>query len=110
MGTTSRGGQPVFGTSSAKASKKGAGDRAAATTPSTRSAAGDLWSGFEPNSRSSVFAAEASAPRDGVGAPVALLAALGLGLAGAAGAMSFAMLRSRRAKSKAAGGRGTSEM
>jgi len=114
VGTTSRGGQAVFGSSAPAKGKSAATTKAASkpatSTPSTRSAGGDLWSGFKPSSRSSVFAAEASAQPSGNGGVTAALALLGLGLAGIAGAMSFVLLRSRRAKARAtAGGSGTSK-
>ena len=111
VGTTSRGGQAVFA-SSAKKKAKAKGE--ARTSPSSRSAAGDLWSGFEPGQRASVFSAQASAAgQDGglSGTATAALALLGLGLTGAAGATGFLVLRGRRAKSRAsADGSGTTEM
>jgi len=110
-GTTSRGGQAVFGSSApARATSKHHAAAPAATSP--RSATGDLWSGFKPSARSSVLAAASSAKPSGIGATAtAALAALGLGLAGIAGAMAFVMLRSRRTKSRSgAGGSGTTKM
>jgi hypothetical protein len=103
VGTTSRGGQAVFSSSAPTPGKSAAkaASKPATSTPSTRSAAGDLWSGFKPSSRSSVFAAEASAQPSGNGGVTAALALLGLGLAGIAGATSFVLLRSRRAKARA---------
>lgn len=112
VGTTSRGGQAVFASSGAK--KKAAGSKDARTAPSSRSAAGDLWSGFKPGQRSSVFSAEASAAgQDGglSGTATAALAMLGLGLTGMAGAAGFLVVRGRRAKAQStAGGSGTTEM
>ena len=111
VGTTSRGGQAVFARSAPKKKAKGSSESRAV---SSRSAAGDLWSGFKPGERSSVFSAQASAAgQDGglSGTATAALAMLGLGLAGAAGTTGFLVLRGRRSKSQAkAGGSGTTEM
>ena len=101
-GTVASGGQQVFAKAGEKRGKK-------AAAPSTRSAAGDLWSGFRPGERSSVLAAEASAQPDGLGGTaIAALAVLGLGLAGFAGTAAVVGLRSRRARSRA--GSGSTEM
>jgi len=107
-GTTSRGGQAVFARSAPSKGKSAAQNAA----PSTRSAAGDLWSGFKPSARSSVFAAQASAKSEGMSTTAtAALAMLGLGIAGIGGAMAVVALRSRRTRSRsAAGGSGTTEM
>jgi hypothetical protein len=92
----------VFGSSRAK-NKASAGSTARAAVTS-RSAAGDLWSGFKPSARASVLSASSAPDRGGLsGTAVAALAMLGLGLTGAIGAMSFVGLRSRRAKSRSAG-------
>ncbi len=114
VGTTSRGGQPVFARSAASAKKKGKASGDARTAPSARSAAGDLWSGFKSGQRSSVFAAQSAAGQDGGvnGTVVAALALLGIGLTGIAGAAGFLALRGRRAKSRptAGGNRTTTKM
>jgi hypothetical protein len=110
-GVTRSGDQAVFASSAPDKASRGA--RAAA--PSPRSATGDLWNGFQPASRSSVFAAEASSAKQGggLGSPAAIgIAALSLGLAGLLGVPSVAGLRRRRAEARsAAGGSGsTTEM
>jgi hypothetical protein len=109
VGTTSRGGQAVFASSASK--KKGKASNAR-TAPSSRSAAGDLWSGFRAGERSSVFAAQASAGGQGLsGTATAALAFLGIGLTGLAGAAGFLVLRGRRSKAQStAGGSGSTEM
>jgi hypothetical protein len=107
VGTASRGGQHVFGSSRAKGKASGGTQRAIAPATS-RSATGDLWSGFKPGARSSVLAAQASPDKSGLGGTaIAALAMLGLGLAGFVAATSFVALRSRRAK--AAGRSGTTK-
>ncbi len=104
MGTTVRAGQSVFArsTPSKAKAKKGGAQRTAA--PSTRSATGDLWNGFEPGSTSSVFAAESSAATtDGNGTSVATgMAVLGLALAGLTGGLLMVGLRRRRAEARSA--------
>lgn len=101
-GVTRSDGRAVFANPAAKA-KAGGADRAARSVPSARSASGDLWNGFKPESRSSVFAAEASAPQGG-GSPVTVaLLALGLGVTGLAGSAMVLGLRRRKAHSRAAG-------
>jgi hypothetical protein len=102
-GVSRSGGKEVFASPAAKpkASDNKSSD-AARPTPSARSASGDLWNGFKPAARSSVFEAEASAAQQGSGAPMtAALVALGLGLAGLVGSASVLGLRRRRAEAKA---------
>jgi hypothetical protein len=107
-GVTRSGGQAVFASPAAKA-KERSGDRAARATPSARTASGDLWNGFKPESRSSVFAAEASAAEQGSGAPMTVaLLALGVGAVGLAGSAMVLAARRRKAHAKAAG-RNTTE-
>ena len=97
-GTTRSAGRAVFASPAAKAKAP----RKATGTPSARTAAGDLWSGFEPQARSSVFAAEASATEQGSGAPVtAALAILGLGLVGLVASASVLGLRRRKQAARA---------
>ena len=110
--TTSRAGQPVFARSAAPAKKAAKAAGEARTAPSTRSAAGDLWSGFEPAERSSVLQASAAGQDEGVnGTAAAALAFLGIGLTGIAGAAAFLALRGRRAKSRSAvSSNGTTEI
>jgi len=106
VGTASRGGQQVFGSSRAKS--KASGTHRATAPASSRSATGDLWSGFKPSARSSVLAAQASPEKGGLGGTaIAALAMLGLGLTGFVAATSFVAVRSRRAK--AAGRSGTTK-
>ncbi|MGI8945008.1 MAG: hypothetical protein ACR2GL_02045 [Thermoleophilaceae bacterium] len=113
-GVTQSGGQAVFGSSTKSKAKttpakgkKASSGKADAAAPSAQSATGDLWDGFQPSSRSSVFAAEASSAAQGQGgAPLAAGLALGLGLTGILGASLLFGLRRRRAparSSKAAG-------
>lgn len=114
-GVTSRGGQTVFASPAAKAPKASNSRAAEASraTPSARSASGDLWSGFKPAARSSVFAAESAAGDQGSAAPMtAALVVLGLGLVGLVGTASVLGARRRRAAAKATGGSssGTTEM
>ena len=110
-GVARSGGKAVFGSPAAKAK----GPRAARATrsratPSARSASGDLWSGFKPQARSSVFAAEASAGGQGAGgAMTAALLAVGLGVAGLACSGLVLGLRRRKAHAKAAGRSSTTE-
>lgn len=102
---TRSGGQAVFASPAAKA-KKAKASRAAskAHAPSARSATGDLWTGFKPRARSSVFAAEAAAGQSGGGGPLtAALVVLGLGLVGLVGSASVLGLRRRRAEANATG-------
>jgi len=97
-GVTSRGGQPVFASSVAP-KKSGAN----AASPSTRSAVGDVWSGFGPStggSPSVSSAAHAFSPGgqgggSGGGAGIAIL---GIGLVGALGTFLVAGLRRRRSE------------
>lgn len=107
-------GRPVFASPAAKAAGKPRGERNARSAPSARSASGDLWNGFKPQSRSSVFAAEASAAQQGGGAAgTAALVILGLGLVGLIGSVSVLGLRRRKAEARAAGSdssSGTTEM
>jgi hypothetical protein len=100
-GVTARGGQTVFASPAAKARARATSK---ARTPSARSASGDLWQGFKPEARSSVFAAEASAAKTGGGAPLtAALVVLGLGALGLAGSASVLGVRRRRAAAKSSG-------
>lgn len=112
-GVTARGGQTVFANPAAKA-RATSKSKSRATTPSARSAAGDLWAGVKPAARSSVFAAEASAAKQAGGAPMtAALVVLGLGVVGLAGTASVLGLRRRRAAASATGSSsssGTTEM
>lgn len=115
-GVSARGGQPVFSSSApSKAEGKKASDstQPRASGPSTRSATGDLWNGFEPAARSSVFAAEASAGQNGgSGASLAAGLALGFGLTGIVAASLLFGLRRRRAQASSAttpGSRSTTE-
>ena len=112
-GVTARGGQTVFASPAAKARATSKASRSRAT-PSAKSASGDLWAGVKPAGRSSVFAAEASAAKQGGGAPMtAALVVLGLGVVGLAGTASVLGLRRRRAEAKATGNSsssGTAEM
>lgn len=103
------GGQPVFASSVAP---KGKSSRASDAAASARSASGDLWSGFKPAARPSVFSAEAAAGQGGgSGAPVIAAIALGIGLTGLLGTLSLVALRRRRAAATPTrAGSGTTEM
>lgn len=101
-GITRSGGRAVFGAPAAKVSKSREADKPERAAPSARSASGDLWKGFKPQTRSSVFAAEASGGTQAGGAPLsAALLVLGLGLAGALASASVLGLRRRKAKATA---------
>jgi len=101
-GVTARGGRTVFASPAAKGTGSGRESKASDATPSARSASGDLWSGFKPQARSSVFAAEAAGANQGSGAPMtAALVVLGLGLVGLVGSASVLGLRRRRAEANA---------
>jgi len=110
-GVTASGGQRVFASPAAKARARVA-SKAARTTPSARSASGDLWNGFKPKTRASVFAAEAAGASQGSGGPMtAALVVLGLGLVGLVGSASVLGLRRRRAASATgSSSSGTTEM
>lgn len=99
-GTVSQAGQRVFASATPPARAKASKGKRSAAAPSARTAAGDLWAGFQPGERASVSTAEASAKSEGVGGTVAAaLAVLGLGLAGMAGTMAAVGVRRRRARS-----------
>ena len=113
-GVAARGGRAVFGSPAAKATAtRSRAASKARTAPSARSASGDLWNGFKPQARASVFAAEAAGAKQGSGAPMtAALVVLGLGLVGLMGSASVLGLRRRRATANATGrsSSGTTEM
>lgn len=95
-GVTSQRGHAVFASSVAK--KSGAH----AASPSTRSAAGDVWSGIgSGNASPSVSAASAfsSGPGGGSGGIGAGMAILGIGVIGVFGTFLVAAARRRRAAS-----------
>jgi len=76
-------------------------------SPATRSATGNLWSGFVPEKSSSLSAVDASAAPQGSGpASQALsMAALGLGLSGLLGGLLVAAVRRQRVQVGRSSGR-----
>jgi hypothetical protein len=107
---TRSGTQTVFAGSEATDSegKAAAGDRSTgdAASPDTRSATGNLWSGFVPETSSSLSAADSSAaPQSGSSSLTISMALLGLGLTGILGGFLVAAVRRQRVQAGQSSGR-----
>jgi hypothetical protein len=105
---TRSGAQTVFAGSQAQDSggTAAAGSTGDAASPDTRSATGNLWSGFVPETSSSLSAADSSAaPQSGSSSLTISMALLGLGLTGILGGFLVAAARRQRVQAGQSSGR-----
>lgn len=95
VGVVNEGGQPVFANTKPSIGKKAAGSGAAASSPSERSAVGDVWSGFNDPSAPGSTASVASPGENGGSGSALGMGILAVGLVGLLGTF-FLLAASRR--------------